>query len=115
MNHYMLPYWNGAGLASPKYGNIALDVLLRKMLALGSRKINLQAKIFGGGDVLAYEKNHFNVGYRNIQIAREFLSQHQIPIISSSTGGQVGRKIIFDTDSGFVYMKLIKRKENRND
>jgi len=25
INHYMLPLWNGQGLASPKYGNIAIE------------------------------------------------------------------------------------------
>ena len=32
MNHFMLPLWNGEGLASPKYGNIAIDKLVKKML-----------------------------------------------------------------------------------
>ena len=33
MNHYMLPMWNGAGLASPKYGNIAIPKLIEQMNA----------------------------------------------------------------------------------
>ena len=28
----MLPYWNGQGLASPKYGNIAIEKLIDKMI-----------------------------------------------------------------------------------
>ena len=48
MNHYMLPFWNGEGLATPKYGNIAIEKLLSRMLRLGCRKENLVAKIFGG-------------------------------------------------------------------
>ena len=35
INHYMLPLWNGQGLASPKYGNIAIEKLLEKMISLG--------------------------------------------------------------------------------
>ena len=31
INHYMLPFWNGNGLASPKYGNIATEKLVEKM------------------------------------------------------------------------------------
>ena len=46
INHYMLPLWNGEGLASPKYGNIAIEKLIERMLYLGSRKSNLQAKIW---------------------------------------------------------------------
>src|SRR5258708_2971389 len=50
MNHYMLPLWNGEGLASPKYGNIANDKLFERMLRLGSSKQNLVAKVFGGSN-----------------------------------------------------------------
>ncbi|MBF0165687.1 MAG: chemotaxis protein CheD, partial [Magnetococcales bacterium] len=28
MNHYKLPLWNGDGLPSPKYGNIAIAKLI---------------------------------------------------------------------------------------
>src|SRR5574344_1419860 len=52
INHYMLPSWNGNDLASPMYGNIALDKLIDRMMALGSRLDDLQAKVFGGGELL---------------------------------------------------------------
>jgi len=62
INHYMLPFWNGTGLASPKYGNIAIQKLVEKMLSLGAKKENLQAKIFGGGEVIETKSNHFKIG-----------------------------------------------------
>ena len=52
MCHYMLPFWNGEGLASPKYGNIAIEKLLEKMYALGSNRFNIVAKVFGGGEII---------------------------------------------------------------
>src|SRR5512133_3111807 len=52
INHYMLPLWNGKGLASPKYGNIAIRKLYEKMIDLGCSSMNLNAKVFGGADVL---------------------------------------------------------------
>ena len=53
MNHYLLPFWNGEGLASPRYGNIAIPKLIEKLLSLGSERKNLRAKVFGGGMVLS--------------------------------------------------------------
>lgn len=47
INHYMLPNWNGHDLASPKYGNIAIEKLLERLYMLGCRRENMQAKIFG--------------------------------------------------------------------
>ena len=52
INHYMLALWNGEGLPSPKYGNIAITKLIEKMLSLGRRKGDLKAMVFGGGEVL---------------------------------------------------------------
>ena len=49
INHYMLPFWNGEGLASPRFGNIAIIKLIEKMLAHGADRHNLQAKVFGEG------------------------------------------------------------------
>ena len=31
INHYLLPLWNGDGLPSPKFGNIAIKQLISKM------------------------------------------------------------------------------------
>jgi len=113
MNHYMLPLWNGQGLASPKYGNIAIEKLVEKMINLGSKKIHLQAKIFGGGEVIQTEVGMFHIGERNIAIARDMLGEMKIPIVSSSVGGKLGRKIIFNTETGDVMHRFIS-KQNIN-
>ena len=114
MNHFMLPFWNGKGLASPKYGNIAVEKLVEKMLDLGSKKVNLKAKVFGGGDVINNDSNMFHIGERNIELAKDMLLDLSIPILSSSLGGRNGRKIIFQTDNGVVNHKLIQNSL-RND
>jgi chemotaxis protein CheD len=106
INHFMLPFWNGDGLASPKYGNIAIEKLIEKMMALGSRKTNLAAKVFGGAKQLE-TGNFFNVGERNIAIASELLKEYNIAIASQNTGGDRGRKLIFRTHSGEVFMKFV--------
>ena len=107
MNHYMLPLWNGQGLASPRYGNIAIEKLIDQMIELGSSKRNLKAKIFGGGEVLEIQNSTFNIGLRNIELATNFLAENNIPIISKSVGGKYGRKILFQTETGEVRMKYV--------
>jgi chemotaxis protein CheD len=110
MAHYMLPLWNGEGLASPKYGNIAIDKLVEKLQSFGSSKANLKAKIFGGGEVIDSYNAYFYIGRRNIEIAYEILNEKSIPIIGSSTGGRQGRKIIFNTFTGEVRQRYVKRQ-----
>jgi chemotaxis protein CheD len=110
LNHYMLPYWNGKGLASPKYGNIAIEKLIEKLESLGSNKNNLIAKVFGGGEVIN-SNNQFSIGERNVQVATQLLKEHKIRIVSSSTGGNLGRKIIFYTETGEVMHRFIKSSQ----
>jgi chemotaxis protein CheD len=111
INHYMLPFWNGKGLASPKYGNIAIEKLVERMRELGSNRPHLQAKIFGGGEVLNSNFNHYNIGERNIETAFQLMKDLKINVVSSSTGGQKGRRIQFDTFSGIVRQRYIDRQQ----
>jgi chemotaxis protein CheD len=110
INHYMLPNWNGNDLASPKYGNIAIDKLLERMVQLGARRENLKAKIFGGGELIESGPNGTLIGERNIRVARLILEEKKIPVVASSTGGRKGRKILFFTDSGEVRHKFLDKK-----
>ncbi|HNS31326.1 MAG TPA: chemotaxis protein CheD [Tenuifilaceae bacterium] len=110
INHYMLPFWNGQGLASPKYGNIAIERLLEKMLALGCKKSNIQAKVFGGGEVIETNIAQFKIGQRNIELAMEALEDLKLPIVAKSVGGKLGRKIEFNTETGEVKQKYIEKK-----
>lgn len=106
MNHYMLPIWKGDGLATAKYGNIAIERLLQKMLTLGTEKKHIIAKVFGGADRLG-DDAVYGIGKKNIQIAEDQLAAYNIPIVSSNIGGTVGRKVLFKTGSGLVYMKFV--------
>jgi len=111
INHFMLPFWNGQGLASPKYGNIAIERLVERMLAMGCKKYNLQAKVFGGGEVIETSNKQFNIGDRNIQIAYELLEEACISVVAKSVGGKLGRKIEFLSHSGEVKQRYIEHSK----
>lgn len=110
INHFMLPFWNGQGLASPKYGNIAITKLLEKMQALGSSQRNLVAKVFGGANIIETNNIQFMIGDRNIALATDMLRELQIQIVSQSMGGSLGRKIQFNTATGEVRQKIIEKQ-----
>ncbi|MCQ2226862.1 MAG: chemotaxis protein CheD [Bacteroidales bacterium] len=113
INHYMLPTWNGNDLASPKYGNIAIDKLIEKMRVMGSRIEDLEAKLFGGGELLDVGggKSATQIGERNIQIAKSMLDSYKIPVVAQSLGGKRGRKILYLTDTGEVRHKFLEKRE----
>jgi chemotaxis protein CheD len=104
INHYMLPLWNGDGLATPKFGNIAIEKLIERMIQLGCKKEHLKAKLFGGASQI---NSSMEIGMRNVEVAREILAQHKIPIIAENVFGKVGRKLRYDTGTGQVMMKFL--------
>ncbi len=109
MNHYMMPYWNGTGLASPKFGNIAIEKLVNSLLFAGSQRNDLVAKVFGGAAVLNSSDCIFNIGERNIDIQENLLQENEIRVVAKSLGGDRGRKLIFNTNTGLVKMKYVKK------
>ncbi len=108
INHFMLPLWSGEGLATPKYGNIAIAKLLEKMELLGCKIENIEAKIFGGASVIKNGEATFSVGKQNILLAQDLLKKYKIPIIASNIHGSSGRKLLFLTHSGVVYIKQLE-------
>jgi chemotaxis protein CheD len=111
INHFMLPLWNGEGLATPKYGNIAIEKLIEKLLGIGSRKDRMVAKLFGGARMISGDVSILGVGERNIVLAREILGTHGIQIVASEVGGMRGRKILFNTRTGSVLVAWLSSED----
>lgn len=111
MNHYLLPFWNGNGLQSPKFGNISIPKMIAQMMEKGSTPKTLEAKIFGGASMKVGGSEAMMIGEKNILVAREILNEYRIPIIAEDVGGQIGRKIQFDLERGKVLMKYASRSE----
>ena len=111
INHYMLPWWNGNVMPTPKYGDVAIERLIEKMVSLGSYQEDLVAKIFGGAHQHTAVESGLGVGDRNIVTAEKILNMEGIPIISRNTGGDRGRRIVFHTHTNQVFMKFLSAVE----
>lgn len=110
MNHFMLPLWNGEGLATPKYGNIAMEKLLERVLQLGCHQPYLVAKVFGGANISESKNGTFLIGDRNTTLALQMLKEWRIPVVATDLGGRLGRKIIMNTLTGEV---LVGKGQNQ--
>jgi chemotaxis protein CheD len=111
INHYMLPWWDGKVMPTPKYGDVAIEKLIEKMRSMGSCQENLVAKIFGGAHQLRTVGSSLTVGDRNVATAEKLLESYRIRIISRSTGGDRGRRILFHTQTNQVLMKYLDNSE----
>ena len=102
--HYLLPVWDGRGVASPRYGNVAITALLQKLTEAGAHKEHLRAKVFGGGCLFDSMRGQNSIrehlGKRNVQIALEILAKEHIPVISVEAGIDKGQRVIFHPNTG---------------
>lgn len=115
MNHFMLPDTQGDGDSplsqSARYGAYAMEVLINQLLKNGARRQNLEAKVFGGGNVLR-GFTVANVGQRNASFVRRFLSVENIPILCEDLLDIYPRKVYFFARTGRVLVKKLKTVHN---
>jgi chemotaxis protein CheD len=109
MNHILLP--GKADLErfddTTRYGINAMEVLINSMMKLGSKRKNILSKIFGGAHIIKSIDRQMSPGPKNVRFVEEFLELEEIPIISRNTGGNNGRKILFHTHTGDVFLKTL--------
>lgn len=117
MNHFLLAnttfqkreplLFSDAG----RYGIHAMELLINAMLKKGAERKHLQAKAFGGCNLLDSKGKEilpFTIGQLNSQFVVEFLKQEGIPLIAFSLGGAHARVVHFVSDDDFsVYVKRV--------
>jgi chemotaxis protein CheD len=110
--HYILPQWDGSGSPSTRYGDVALDFLLKQFQAHGSSPADLEATVFGGACMFevfrAEDGSDDHIGSQNINMALQTLSRRGIVITGRDTGGENGRKIKMQSDTGSIAVSLIR-------
>ncbi len=116
MNHFMLPDCASADKDSPvsesmRYGTYAMEVLINQLLRNGARRENLEAKIFGGGNVLR-SFTTINVGDRNAVFVRKFLNEERIRITGEDLLDVYPRKVYYFPKTGRVLVKKLKQLNN---
>jgi len=105
MNHFMLP--EGTPLdASGRYGSYAMELLINEMIKMGARRENMQAKVFGGGQVI-HSFTTMNVGERNTKFVMDYLQTERIPIVSKDVLDIYPRKVVFFPVSGKAMVKRL--------
>lgn len=120
MNHFMLPLtdkeahevdWGQRGLASDatRYGNFAMEHLINMILKHGGRRVNLRAKVFGGGKVL---KKMSDVGQRNTEFVLNYLEKENIELLGADLGEIYPRKVLFEPNSGRAFVKKLDNLHN---
>ena len=97
MVHYLYPHAGDGEQATARYGNPAINCLLRMFAEEGAQKKNIQAQIFGGAS--SSDDECRKVAEENIETARVILNRLKVKIVSEDVGGAMGRKLVYDTST----------------
>jgi chemotaxis protein CheD len=103
MNHFMLP--DGAG-DNGRYGAFAMERLISELLELGATRGTLEAKVFGGGQVMA-GMDSLQVGERNTRFVLDYLRTERIPVVGKDVLDVYPRKLCFLPHSGKAMVKRL--------
>lgn len=109
--HVMLPSSlqarNNANIA--KFADTAIAKLVEDMINIGACKSQITAKLAGGAQMFTFNdaSEMLRIGARNVSASKEMLQLLKIPILAEDTGGNYGRTIEINSESGKLMIKTI--------
>ena len=90
-----------------KYVDCSVRYMIARFRGYGCADNEIEVKLFGGADTLSSKKEN-TIGSMNVKMALEIIRQEHLRVIAADVGDSFGRKIIFLTHTGDVYLKRLK-------
>jgi len=116
--HVLLPSmgeFQSAGQVRTKFADSGISDLVDAMVKEGAAKFRLKAKMAGGAAMFALksasQSDTIAIGKRNVQSCKDTLKQLGIELIAQDVGGNKGRTIMFNTETGALAIRMIDRGE----
>lgn len=111
MNHHIHAKPFNKNEKSSQFGSLAIPYMIKLLVDLGGTKVNFKAHIIGGAQNPLISSSM--IGKENIEIAEKILKKHLIQIITHDTAGEMGRKVVFDNETGeLAVYKVNKIRES---
>ncbi|BAN47118.1 putative chemoreceptor glutamine deamidase CheD [Metapseudomonas resinovorans] len=114
MNHFLLPDPGpGSGMASAAthHGVRIMEQLSEDLLRLGARRHQLEAKVFGAGN-LPHELLRHDTTLRTVEFIHSYLDTEGITLLAEDVMGAEARKVYVFPSSGKVLVKKFKSLHN---
>lgn len=101
--HYMLPLSKVDPAKAQNnplmFGDTGIPMLFQEAYKLGAKKENLRVIIAGGAQVLS-NTDFFDIGNRNIVIARKLFWKNGVLLAAEHVGGHIPRTLFLEVGSG---------------
>ncbi|MGN7453800.1 chemotaxis protein CheD [Paenibacillus pasadenensis] len=110
MAHVMLPDSSIARefpFNRAKYADTAVPLLIEELEKAGARVERMNAKMAGGAQMFASlaQSDSLRIGPRNVESCALLLSRIGIPVVAEDTGGNYGRTIELDSETGILTIR----------
>lgn len=110
--HVMLPAaTEGAGGVEAKYADSGIEALVRAMEKAGADGARIEAKIAGGSEMLSFGGDGPSIGARNVEATKTTLARLGISLLGEDVGGDAGRSVTLDPETGEVVIKVARGGE----
>jgi chemotaxis protein CheD len=101
MNHFLMDRLDDPPESEiGRYGISSTRLIVRAVLRIDPEPTHYRAGVFGGGVVLKTANDSLHIGPGNVQAAQEVLHEAHIRIAHQEVGGERGRRIKFNTQTG---------------
>lgn len=96
-----------------KFVDSGLEELVKQMVRAGANRSRLEAKLAGGAQMFAFQRNSdlTKVGERNAAAARKKLKEMRIKLLAEDTGLNYGRTVIYYPETGIYVIKAVGKPE----
>lgn len=92
-----------------KFADTGVPLMFKELCRKGAKASRLQAKIAGGAQMFSGRDKNFsmNIGEQNVNAVKQALKKLGIKLLADETGGNHGRTMILDLNTGAVTIRMV--------
>lgn len=98
-----------------KYVDCSIHHMVKLFDQRGVKRSEIEVKCFGAADMFFWKietPSTVSIGRQNVQTAEDVILSEGLSILKMDVGGLQGRKILFYTDTGEVFLKRLTKVNN---
>lgn len=112
--HVMLPDSSEMAEGKPaKFADSGTELLVEEMRGVGASVDQMEAKLAGGSDMLDFSEGGSGIGDRNVTEVRRTLEEYDIPVTGEDVGGDHGRSLRLEGETGDLVVKSANTENYR--
>ncbi len=116
MVNVLLPEAPKGSLDNPgTYADTGVNELIARMALLGATVERIKVAYIGGAQVAKFGSQPSKAaqfGERNVEVVKQEVEKLGLAVVDSATGGNMGRSVVFETNSGVIRVRTVNKGEH---